>query len=72
MRWTRTSCGYMTDLPVHPELRGSISTWGNNLDGVRGIDGQLCGQQADGEEAANALERARGASVITSSDTGFE
>ena len=57
---------------VHSELRGSISTWGNDLDGVCGIDGQLCDQQVDGEEAANALERARGASVITSSDTGRE
>ena len=44
---------------LDPELRGSASPWRDDHDVVRGIDGQPGDQQADGEEAADAVDRAR-------------
>jgi hypothetical protein len=46
-----------------PNYGGSVPAWGDDFHGLRGVDGQPRGEQAHGEEAADALDQTRCADV---------
>jgi len=41
---------------LDPELRGALPLWRGDLERVRGVGGQPSGEQAHGQEAADALD----------------
>jgi hypothetical protein len=46
--------------------------WGNDLNGLCGIDGKSRGKQEDGQETANALESAWSAPPVAGAHAGIE
>jgi hypothetical protein len=50
----RVSRLYRSEPELHPKLWGSLPAWRDDFHGLRGADGQPSGEQAHGEEAADA------------------
>src|SRR4051794_9173455 len=46
---------YRNEPELHPKLWGPLPAWRDDFHGLRGVDGQSSGEQADGEEAADAV-----------------
>ena len=67
-RRARISWRYRSEPELHPKLWGSLPARREDFNGLRGVRGESSGEQAHGEEAANAMERVRRAQSAPGAD----
>src|SRR5260221_13987593 len=68
----RISRLYRSEPKLHPKLWGSLPARREDLNGLRGVRGESSGEQAHGEEAANAMDSVRRAQSTPGADEGTQ